>query len=440
MIVGALALVFVLFVVGAITWNLWLEPETDFGPAPATPAGDSGTTSDVHPAHIYGRVTTTDGISYQGWLRWGGGEEAFWGDYFNGTKADNPWAGHVPPERLPTESDPLVVFGLTVAEREGPVDLGRPFMMRFGDLARIEADGPDLTVTAKNGTEFALDRFAADDFADGLRIWDTERGVVDLAEGRIRAVELLAPSSSGSTSDRLYGTLETRQGQSFTGFVQWNRDKGSGSDTLEGQTGGSVQSHPFATVRSIALESETSVRVTFDDGREIVLSDTRDTSRLNRGIYVHDPRFGRVLVPWDAFERIDFSDGDGGPPYDDFPPGAPITGTVTTRDSQTLTGRLVFDLDESQTTETLDAPSKGVDYTIPFGLVATIVPPGRSVPARVSLHSGEGLQLEASGDLGPSNAGLLVFEGSDGSAEYVPWDQVERIELDRPEAMFPPLG
>jgi hypothetical protein len=27
-------------------------------------------------------------------------------------------------------------------------------------------------------------------------------------------------------------------------------------------------------------------------------------------------------------------------------------------------------LDESETTETLDAPSQGVDYTIPFGLIA----------------------------------------------------------------------
>jgi hypothetical protein len=38
-------------------------------------------------------------------------------------------------------------------------------------------------------------------------------------------------------------------------------------------------------------------------------------------------------------------------------------------------GRLVHDLDESETTETLDALSLGVDYTGPFGLIASIVLP-----------------------------------------------------------------
>jgi hypothetical protein len=439
---GALALLFILAVVGFVTWNQVLEDGADFGPAPASPGGDGATSSDVHPSHIYGRVTTTDGTTYEGWLRWGGGEEAFWSDYFNGTKIANPWADHVPAERLPTKNDPIVVFGVKLADRERPVNLDRPFMVRFGEIERIEANGPDLRVTTKDGTEFALDRFGADDFADGLRIWDTERGVVDLVETKIGSVELFAPPSSGSAADRLYGTLETRQGESFTGFVQWNRKKGSGTDLLEGQNAGSVESHPFGTVRSIVRESETSVRVTFDDDREVILTDTQDTSRLNRGAYVEDPRYGRVLVPWDAFERIDFADpgngdgdGNGGLAYDDFPPGRPLTGTVTTRAGRSLTGRLVFDLDESRTTETLDAPARGVDYTIPFGLIASISPPGQSVPARVTLHNGERLALQGLGDLSVLNAGILVFEGGDGSPEYVSWGDVDRIELDRPEGM-----
>ena len=89
-----------------------------------------------------------------------------------------------------------------------------------------------------------------------------------------------------------------------------------------------------------------------------------------------DRRYGRVLVSWDAFERVDFSPGGSGPAYDDFPPGRPLTGGVTTRAGRRLAGRLVYDLDESETTETLDAPSQGVDYTIPFGLIASIVLPG----------------------------------------------------------------
>jgi hypothetical protein len=108
-----------------------------------------------------------------------------------------------------------------------------------------------------------------------------------------------------------------------------------------------------------------------------VLPDSREVGHDNRGTYVDDRRYGRVLISWDAFERVDFSPAGSGPAYGDFPPGRPLTGTVTTRDGRRVAGRLVYDLDESETTETLDAQSHGVDYTIPFGLIASIVAPGR---------------------------------------------------------------
>ena len=104
-----------------------------------------------------------------------------------------------------------------------------------------------------------------------------------------------------------------------------------------------------------------------------------------------------------------------------------------------LAGRLIFGLDESETTETLDAPSEGVDYTIPFGLIASIVPPGReergAQRARVTLHSGEELQLERTGDLGEQNAGMLIFVDGSPRPEYVAWTDVEQVDFDRPPAV-----
>jgi hypothetical protein len=142
-------------------------------------------------------------------------------------------------------------------------------------------------------------------------------------------------------------------------------------------------------------------------------------------------------VSWAAFERLDLRDDDGsGPAYDDFPPGQTLSGTVTTRTGRRLAGRLVFDLDESETTETLDAPAGGVDYTIPFDLVASVVLPDREGcgPGRhtgVTLHGAETLELECAGDLGEGNAGMLIFTDRSESAEYVAWVDVERIDLDR---------
>src|SRR5215210_7254234 len=415
-------------------------------PSTTPAAAETYPAAEIHQGFLYGRITADRGATYEGRLRWGGDQEAFWGDYFNGSKDENPWVAHVPPERLPKERRPIEIFGVEIAHREHQIDLGRLFMARFGDIARIEARGRDVRVTLKSGTVFDLDRLEASDFDDGVRVWDGRRGIVDLDSLRIRTIELLPTARLGAAPYRLHGTVRTRQGD-FTGFLQWDREECVGSDELDGHSADGELGLRFDTIRSIARRSRDSSLVTLLDGREIVLSDTPEVGDGNRGIYVDDRRYGRVLISWDAFERVDFSPGGpggSGPAYGDFPPGRPLTGSVTTRAGRRLAGRLVYDLDESETTETLDAPSQGVDYTILFGLIASIVPPGReqrgAQRARVTLHDGEELQLERTGDLGERNAGMLIFVDGRQRPEYVPWTDVEQVDFDRPPAMYPPLG
>jgi hypothetical protein len=258
---------------------------------------------------------------------------------------------------------------------------------------------------------------------------------VDLSESQIRRIDFLATSGQGTAaSDRLHGTVRTRQGD-FTGFIQWNRQNGVGSDEFKGRVAENEIRLGFDTIQSIARHSRNSSQVKMLDGKEIILIDIRDDVGIgNRGVYVDDRRYGRVLISWDAFERVDFSPGGGGPAYGDFPTGRPLTGDVITRDGRRLAGRLVYDLDESEITETLDAPFQGVDYHILFGLIASI-----ELPGRVTLHSGEVLQLERSGDLGDRNIGLLVFVEGRKQPEYVRWADIQQIRFDRPPAMYPPM-
>jgi hypothetical protein len=449
---GAFATVLVLLAVGvgyrALDQDVQPAAATspEITPSPAPAAAETHPAAETHKGFLYGRITTADGATYEGRLRWGGDQEAFWSDSFNGVKHENPWLAHVPPERLPKERHPIEILGIEIAQRESPIDVSRPLVARFGEITRIEARGREVRVTLKSGTVFDLDRLEASDFDDGVRVWDGRRGVVDLDSLRIRTIELLPTPPLGAAPDRLHGTVRTRLGD-FTGFVGWDRDECVGPDKLDGHTAAGELSLRFDTIRSIARRSRDSSLVTLLDGREIVLSGTREVGHGNRGIYVDDRRYGRVLISWDAFERVDFSPGapeDTGPAYGDFPPGRPLTGSVTTHAGRRLAGRLVYDLDESETTETLDASFQGVDYTIPFGLIASIVPPGREERgarrARVTLHNGEELQLERTGDLGEGNAGLLIFVDGRQRPEYVPWTDVEKVDFDRPPAMYPPLG
>ncbi len=440
---GVLALALVLL--GLAFGRGLLEPQAAT-PAEAAPAGQppvgAQATEEEARGFLYGRVTTLGGATHEGRLRWGGGEEAFWGDTFNGRKDGNPWAALVPPDRLPRERRPVGIFGLELGTREREVDLGRLFMARFGDVARVDAQGGRVRVTLRSGSVADLDRLEASDFDDGLRVWDGAGGVVDLDSLQIRSVELLPTGRLHGVPSRLHGTVRTRQGD-FTGFVQWDREKCVGTDELAGRTVEGALALPFDAIRAIARRPGDGAVVTRLDGREVVLTGTRDTGRGHRGVYVDDRRYGRVLVSWDAFERVDFSPGGSGPARDDFPPGGPLTGRVTTRDGRRLAGRLVYDLDESEVTDTLDAPSGGVDYNLPFGLVASIERAGPGGEggggARVTLHGGEELRLEPAGDLGERNAGLLVFVDGRERPDYVPWSEVARVDLDRPPAMYPPV-
>ena len=158
-----------------------------------------------------------------------------------------------------------------------------------------------------------------------------------------------------------------------------------------------------------------------------------------RGLYIDDLCYGRVLVTWQVFDRFEI--GAPAAPatpialgYADFLAGQELAGDVIARDGTLLSGRIVFDLDESETTQTLDAPIGGVHYLVPFGKVATIdlsaQQAGGGEPS-VILHDGNVLRFEPKGDLGPDNAGVLVFRGDRERPEYLAWEEVERINFVR---------
>ena len=80
--------------------------------------------ADSHKGFLYGRITMEDGTTYQGRLRFGDQEEAFWSDYFNGVKDGNPWADQVSPDKL-TASRPVEILGLRIGSWRA--------MWRWGD-------------------------------------------------------------------------------------------------------------------------------------------------------------------------------------------------------------------------------------------------------------------------------------------------------------------
>jgi hypothetical protein len=401
--------------------------------APALAAEASSDTS----GFLYGRITTRDGDTYEGRLRWSD-EEAFWGDYFNSAKEENPWIAQAPRRDRERRRRTIEVFGVEVGsihDWDGRWE-SRQFIARFGDIARIEPGrGDEVEVTLKSGAVFELEG-GSNDVESEVRVWDKGLGVVDVDWDRIRAIELMATPALGTVPERLHGTVKTRTGD-FTGFIQWDQQECLGPDELDGETRDGDVEVPMGNIRTIERRSSSSSRVVLRDGREVVLSDTNDVDDSNRGIYVEDTRYGRVLVNWDAFDRVDFHPAGSGPSYGDFPAGGPIEGTVTVAGGRKLSGRIVYDLDESETTEMLDGKRDDIEYSLPFSLVASVVPRGDS--SLVTLRSGELIELDDTTDVSDDNGGLLVFTAGNERPTYVGWEDVERIDFDAPRASWPPV-
>jgi hypothetical protein len=377
---------------------------------------------------LYGKITTEGGAVYEGRLRWGE-EEAFWGDFFNATKEERTMPDDVP-DSVRKKKKPVKIFGFTL-HWGSYTDSARVFKARFGDIDEIRVRGGDSAVVVmKNGTEYRIGG-GSNDVGGKIQVWDASIGEVDLDWDRIEKIEFLAtPKDLDVAVRRLHGTVQTTSGE-FRGFVQWDQDECLSADKLDGDSRDANLSIDMGNIRSIERRSRSSSLVTLEDGRELVLDGSNDVDSDNNGIFVDDPRFGRVLISWDAFRRIDFTDPENtGPTYDDFAPASTLRARVTDERGNTHRGRIVFDLDEAETWEFLDGSTDDIEYIIPMSMVAAVVPQHRDY-SLVILTGGEEIELEDSADVGESNDGILILKEQGGGHTYVAWDDVRRIDFEQ---------
>ncbi|HVS64015.1 MAG TPA: hypothetical protein VMT85_11005 [Thermoanaerobaculia bacterium] len=376
---------------------------------------------------LYGRVTTGTDSEYTGLLRWGT-EEAFWDDLFNSGKVRLPFF-----EDFGTESRrvrTISILGKEFKVQWGESASSRHFVVRFGDIDRIEVLGAEEANIHLRGGEVAHVKGLSNDVSATIEVKDATLGDVKVPWRKIREIQFMAtPSNVKPDAFRLSGRVETTQG-TFDGFIQWDKQECLSTDKLDGEDDGIVVALDMGQIRSIERKGGSASVVVLRDGRSMTLTGTNDVNDRNRGILVEDQRFGRVEIPWRAFRRVEFREADSsGPGYESYRSGGPLRGTARDRSGRSYSGRIVFDLDEAYGWEMLDGNDDEIVYSIPFGLVAKVEPLG-SESARVTLRTGETLTLEGTQDVSDSNDGILVFEGgSTDEATHIEWDDLEFLEL-----------
>jgi hypothetical protein len=394
--------------------------------------------SDPSDDRLYGRVVTASGDVFEGFIRWDKNEGS-WDDLLNGSK-DIPAQNARDAERLNgtgVGSDRTFrILGLRITWDRNDDDSGTTSEsgIRFGHLRSLTVlDDDRALLLLRNGEEIELSQGSTDIGTDsrGIEVEDARHSVTTLEWDDVDVIEFMAsPAGAQPTAPRLFGTLEDRFGNVYTGWVAWDVDEIFSTDILNGEDRrGRKREIRFGEIAAIERASSSGARVMLRNGEEVILEGSNDVDSSNRGIQLSDPDLGQVQVDWDAFESIRFQPAPSGSGYDRFDGGHRLRGTVITESGERISGELRWDNDEEWSWEILDGRYEGVVYDVELGKVRHISRESAR-GATVTLTDGRVLDLEESNDVNDGNKGVYVTPAGRETV-LVRWDDFREITFDQ---------
>lgn len=383
---------------------------------------------------IYGKITTADGDVFEGLIRWDK-NEASWVDMLDGTKdLSKKNLRKSRSSRKRSRKSGIEIFGIKIGS-SSTISFGNSAQsgLRFGHIKSFEVIGNnEILIQLKSGEEVEL-RNGSTDIGYDIReiiIEDSREGEIELEWDDIETIEFseAATDEESSLGERLYGTLTTRRGDEFKGFVCWDVDEVLTTDVLNGEHKGRSKKIKFKRIEAIERYSSNGAVVFLNGGDELLLRGTNDVDDSNRGIIISDPDFGQVQVEWDEFDRVEFEKIPNNIiSYDDFNGGEILEGTVYTEDGDSYTGQIRWDNDEEYSWEMLNGDYHNVEFDIEFSKIKEIKKKSyRS--SIVTIRNGKSFRLRGSNDVDEDNKGIFIMT-SDGDEVEVDWDEFDRVEF-----------
>jgi hypothetical protein len=391
---------------------------------------------------IYGKVYTEDSKVYQGPIRWGK-EEVYWTDMFNAAKERNENLRYLSDrEREQLDDKHMNWFSWDDRAsnwfgsrhwnaRSSEEDYIHQFSCLFGEIKTVTPMGRKyVEIELQNGIKHEVSGEGYNDVGLDIRVMDPELGEVEIAWGRIEKIEFMNTPSKleNRFGQPLYGTVEAF-GDKFTGLIQWDHDERLTTDKLDGDSDDGDMSIDFGKIRSIERRGGRSL-VILKSGRELYLDGSNDVSSGHRGVIVMNKDFPSIDIPWNEFDNVVFADKPAAPvaTYNDFKSQKELTGTVTTQDGKSYTGKLVYDLDEIYDFELLQGKEGEFEFATPFRNVKKITTKGEH-RATVELKNGKRLTLDEGQDVNERNQGMLVFASGKSEPIYIAWHDINEIEF-----------
>lgn len=391
---------------------------------------------------IYGKVYTIDDKVYEGPIRWGK-EEVYWVDIFNAGKEENEYLRYLSSKEREELDDRHNSwgdwdgnnwnrwFGHWGDDDERDNEYTHQFACQFGEIKSITPSGRKyVELIMQNGNKVTLKGEGYNDVGLEIRIMDPEMGEVDMSWGRIEKIEFMKTPKKidNKFGQPLFGTVEAF-GEKFTGYIQWDHDERLTSDKLDGDTDDGDVSIEFGKIKSIERKGSRSY-VVLKSGRELRMDGSNDVSHGHRGVIVMNKDLVAVDVPWNEFDKITFVDNATAPAvtYDQFANQHTLTGSVVTADGKTVSGKIVFDLDEEYDYELLQGKQGDYEFTTAFRNIKRMEPLSE-YRCNLELKSGQKITLYDAQDVNEKNQGVLVFPTANGNPTYVKWEDVKAIDF-----------
>ncbi|MBN1350623.1 hypothetical protein JXJ21_14495 [candidate division KSB1 bacterium] len=378
---------------------------------------------------IYGKVTTTDDEVFEGWIRWDK-QEAFWDDYLDGIRK-----GYIKNDL--DKKILLKVYGpFWVYRRQSEFRQDPQTGIQFGHIELLEkTSGSSATVTLKDGRKLKLGPHGRDigSSNSGIEIDDLNFGKIVIKWREFKQVEFKEETSqyvevkSQNDEYRLYGRVETWEGDVFEGYVIWDWDESLSTHILDGKSRRREMEIPFTNIKWIERDSRSSVVVELTNDTRLSLSGSNDVGQGNRGMAIKDPVYGEVEISWKDFGSVKFEKNVTKfiRNYDDFDGGRPLYGEVYTKYNDRYRGYICWDNDECFTTDVLDGKYEEYDINIEFSKIYSIQYRSRR-SCIVETVDGKKMHLSGSNDVNDANAGIFIMQ-EDGSETKVRWTDFEKV-------------
>ena len=388
---------------------------------------------------IYGKITTTDGDILEGLIRWDKNEGS-WVDILNGTKdlsnkKSKKYSETDRRKQNRNKETSIEIFGISLGKTSSSnwtLFNSAQSGIRFGHIKSLEPIGDDRALLVlKSGEEVELFG-GSTDIGNGIReiiIEDEEEGEVELLWDDIELIEFMPANYNDESmfGERLYGTLTTRRGDEFTGFVCWDVDELFGTDILDGDEDGRDRKIKFGKIKSIERYSSNGATIVLTNGDELLLKNSNDIDDGNRGIIISDPGFGQIVIMWDDFDKLIFSEAPHQVKYSDFDGGHPLMGTVYSEDGESYTGQIRWDDDEEYSWEILDGDYHDIEFDVEFGLIKKIEKKSQRTSIITTLD-GRTFRLRGSNDVDSDNKGIFIETSADDEVK-LDWDEFSYVEF-----------